>query len=241
MKCPAAPAPHEYPGVKPRRVVLPKDTVLHRIHPAAFPADNWYHSALKPGVLGNRFDWPAPPFENWDVLYAGDTEECAIAERLLRWHLQMGRPRFFSASILKDLVMSQITTADRDHSLVELSGLGLARFTPPFQDFDGVLLSDADDYPLTQQWGTWLISAAQRHEEGTGRQADGSTWRTRHNNDLRAYVLFEPACGKTVRHLASTTAVPLAPRKTRLHDLVVSQLQQIDVTSDYHAVGTRLR
>jgi RES domain-containing protein len=136
---------------------------------------------FNPGVgSGTRFAFFGNPVV--PVLYAADTEECALAESLLHdIPVTGGRLTYdtYADSVLGRLVVG------RTLRLASLRGLGLRRLGV---SADQVTDTPASEYPRTVAW------AAAGHAAGF----DGLAWTSRLCNDARAVVLFGDRCGDAV-------------------------------------------
>jgi hypothetical protein len=116
------------------------------------------------------------------VLYAADTEECALAESLLHdVPVAGGRLTYdaYADSVLGRLVVRL------DLRLASLRGLGLRRLGVSARQLTD---TDASEYPRTVAW------AAAAHAAGF----DGLAWTSRLCDDARAVVLFGDRCAGAV-------------------------------------------
>jgi hypothetical protein len=116
------------------------------------------------------------------VLYAADTEECAIAESLLHDVPATGGRLTYDA--YADSVLGRLVVR-RELRLASLRGLGLRRLGVSARQLTD---TDASEYPMTVAW------AAAGHEAGF----DGLAWTSRLCNDSRAVVLFGDRCADAV-------------------------------------------
>lgn len=171
------PPPQKAPN-RAKRVLLPRETILYRVHSELFgptefnPTDPASREAGEDGRFDSLGGDPA-------YLYAARSQRVALAESLLRdVPFDEDGIRQVPLGALRGRCISSLRTTDT-LSLVALHGEGLARLGQ-----DGWLVtSDASQYPLTCEWGKAIL--------GWVPSAHGLQWRPRHDDDGLALCLYE--------------------------------------------------
>lgn len=173
VRPPAAP-----PG-EPSIVVLPRGTRLSRVHSDGYAATAFNPTLADPHWGGGRFD--ATEADRYGYLYAGDDDECAVCETLLRdLPLESGKGRILPRRAVAGRVLSRLRLT-ADVSLVGLcDGKQLARLG---QGDTWLVSCPSSEYGASRRWGhairRWAPAAA------------GLVWRSRRDASKRAYVFFE--------------------------------------------------
>lgn len=152
---------------------------LHRVHWIGREATEYNPIAASNPYAGGRFDSPTG---DYSYLYAGSSQQCAVAETFLRDtpldELVAGTPRSIQDQTLEERALTRLHIA-RDLAVVRLVGPGLHAVGQP----DGWLTTcDSLEYAHTRAWAVrirqWVPGAV------------GFAWRARHDNDQIAYVFF---------------------------------------------------
>jgi len=136
-----------------------------------------------------RFHPLPAPWDATEVLYAGSSPEVAISETVLRWHdrTEEGGKIILSRSQIQGRKLVALRT-DGPLDLVDFTGFGMKPLTELVEDgvAEGIFLSDASSYSLTQEWGACFRSQCSR--------AAGFRWMSRHHNSSCCYVFFGEPC-----------------------------------------------
>lgn len=206
-------APADPAGIDPLITVLPRGSLLFRVHPRLLGP-----TELNPGYgAGARFHFIRNAAgEKVPSLYAAESEDAAVAETL--FHDVPVRPanlRVVSFSRrIRDRALSALRTL-REIQLIQLHDLGLERL--------GLLAAeitdtDPSEYPGTRRWAQAL------HR---GSSAAGLVWMARRFNSKRAYSFFGDRVAAT-----DFTAVgrPLALWRGRGLNLVYELAETADIT-----------
>jgi hypothetical protein len=173
----------------------------------------------------NRFNPIATPYDT-EVLYAGSTQEVAIAEAILRWRdLADGTEMIVPRSRLEPRRIVSFETT-RPLELLDFTGAGLHRLqravTASVQapahaatwrardaQADDIFLCRADEYPTTQAWVHWMRACCPT--------ADGLRWASRQYNIGQCVVLFGH-CRAVVQQVSSPLRL-MAPGSQQLRTL----------------------
>jgi hypothetical protein len=162
---------------------LRSDETLYRVYRGADAAQ------FRIGAARNRFNPLPVPWNATKVLYAGSSREAAISETVLRWHDRVDP----AAKII--LARSQIEGRqlvglrwDQPLQLLDFTGFGMQPLAELVEDgqAEGIFLSDASHYILTQQWGAWFRSAYPN--------AAGLRWMSRQHNSSYCCIFFDDVC-----------------------------------------------
>jgi hypothetical protein len=166
--------PNKCPG-KPIIYSLPAKSVLVRFHSSAYsPVQFNPNPSINP-YKGGRFDSiePGDPY-----LYAGEDENVAISEILLRSIEPALTGRLVLMNFIKGKMISRIKTK-KSLKLVKLHGTGLSQVG---QD-TWLTKSKSIDYPFTREWARsiklWV------------KDCQGFRWRSNRYEDSFAYIFFE--------------------------------------------------
>ena len=168
MRLPEPPAVQ--PPGSPVVEVLPAGTRLRRVH-SSHPAESFNWTAQPTVLSGGRFD---SLDGSYGYTYLGDSEAAAIAETLCRG-LPLGGPaRLVPRSLLTGRRIATVEV-ERDLPVLVLHGAALTHVGAPL----GLTKCDADEYLVTRRWAATLRDVA------------GFVYRSRHDEDLLAWVLFD--------------------------------------------------
>ncbi|MHA7281970.1 RES family NAD+ phosphorylase [Arthrobacter sp. TMS2-4] len=149
---------------------LEEGTQLYRVYK---PAPNRHANTFNPGGgPGTRFAFFGDP--KVPVLYAGHTEESAVAESLLHDVPKEGGR--LSRGDYADRAMARLTVR-RELRLVRYMGLGFRRLRA---SADEITTTEASKYPQTRMWGQAAHAAG----------FDGIVWMSRQLNEAQAFVFF---------------------------------------------------
>jgi hypothetical protein len=167
--------PRKCPGT-PVRDSLRLGQRLFRVHRGKYPPLSFNPTAPSSSEEGGRFDClrrGAPAF-----LYAGESFDCAVAETFLR-DVPLGPgPRVLTRAALQGRMISELE-AVREVPLLNLQGASLGQVG---QDV-WLTKCGSQDYEKTRRWGEAM--------RGWAPWAGGFVWRSRRDEDLLAYVLFD--------------------------------------------------
>jgi RES domain len=184
------PPPDHYRG-RPARYRLEPGTVLWRVQSRHHEARAFKSRPADRLWGGGRFDCTA---DDWyPYLYAGLTQETALAETLLR-----DRP--FPGNGHKRTVPAVLVAGKQLHALeligdLELISLMSAPDLAAIRQEDGWLVeADGKDYAFTRAWAHWLRRVAPR--------AQGIIWNSRRNLGQPAVALFGDRCPPDALRLA---------------------------------------
>lgn len=171
--------PPESPPAGPALQVLRGGSRLSRVHSRRFHGDQFNPTLADPHWGGGRFD--ATPADRYAYLYAGEDDECAVCEALLREvPLEPGGGRCLPRAAIADRVLSRLVLS-ADLSVISLcDGSDLARLG---QDDNWLVSCPASEYGFSRRWGHALRRWAPR--------AEGIVWPSRRDPSKRTYVLFE--------------------------------------------------
>jgi RES domain len=151
---------------------------LHRVHDLRYAPPEFNPTPQPDPYVGGRFD---SIDGSYSYLYAGGTEEVAIAEALLR-HMPLadlvtGTQRVVPAETIRRARLSSIEVL-KPIEVVCLAGPGLSAIGQ-----DAWLTScDAAEYIFTRSWAKAI--------RGWAPSAAGFVWRSRVDNDLQSFVFF---------------------------------------------------
>jgi hypothetical protein len=166
------------PGT-PHRFQL-AEVPLWRVHDRRFGARDCKPSRALSPYEGGRFD-PVEP-EGPGVLYLAEDEACAVAESFLRLlPISAPAPRQLPRKVLQDRNLSKLLPQPPLTGPVLLELSGGAALSQVGQD-SWLTKCDPREYPATREWGRALRRWAP--------WAQGFTWRSRLDEDRRAFVLF---------------------------------------------------
>jgi hypothetical protein len=155
---------------------LPPSWPLYRVHSDHFLSTAFNPTPANNPYRGGRFD---SVDGSYAYLYAGEDENVAIAETLLRELPSDGPARFVPFAKLKGKLLSHLRTTV-ELTLTNLHGSGLRQVG---QD-DGWLTScDASEYAMTRWWAKAIRSWAP--------DTSGFVWRSFRDDDRLAYILFD--------------------------------------------------
>lgn len=192
MRLPQPPAAQ--PAGSPVVETLPAGTLLRRVH-GSHPAESFNWTAQPTILSGGRFD---SLDGSYGYTYLGESDAAAIAETLCRDLPLAGPARLVPRS---QLTGRRITTVEveRDLPVLVLHGAALTHV--------GAILAltkcDADEYLMTRRWAAmlrgWLPGVA------------GFVYRCRHDEDLRAWVLFDDGPSTRRAHTALTAQAGSTP------------------------------
>jgi hypothetical protein len=169
--------PTAYAGI-PRTTVLAANTVLYRLHPKHYPADEFSPVLSQQYYGGGRFD-PTKD-EVYKYLYAGETVDVAIAECFLRDLMpdDAGVRQLPFARVTGRRISAICVGTDLEIvSLRSGEDLGAVAQDP------WLTTCDPRDYAQSRHWGHWIRSHADT--------ACGYVWLSRRESVASAYILFE--------------------------------------------------
>lgn len=154
---------------------MPANTLLVRVHSVSFGPAEFNPNTSPTAEAGGRFDSLGGEYSH---LYAGEDDDVAIAEALLR-HVPFPSdgPRQLPRRALENLVLSRLRTS-RELWVVSLRGADLGHIN---QDV-WLTKCEAADYVETRQWAVAIRTWAP--------DASGFVWWSRRDEDHLAYVLF---------------------------------------------------
>lgn len=156
-------------------VAVPANTLLVRVHSVRFGPAEFNPNSCPTAEAGGRFDSLGGEYS---YLYAGEDDDVAIAEALLRQvPFPSDGPRQLPRRVLENLVLSRLRTT-RELQVVSLRGADLGQIN---QDV-WLTKCEAADYVETRQWAAAIRTWAP--------DASGFVWRSRRDEDHLAYVLF---------------------------------------------------
>jgi RES domain len=168
--------PAAYAGT-PALTVLPSETVLFRVHQAAYPPASFNPTPSHRYYGGGRFD--ATDDDRYSYLYAGESVDVAIAETLLRdLPLDAAGVRLLPSAKVRGRRISAVRTK-ADMEIVSLrSGTDLGAVA---QD-PWLTTCDPRDYAQSRHWAHWIRAQAPA--------AAGCVWLSRREPGRQAFVLF---------------------------------------------------
>lgn len=169
-------APPKTPPGSLHRETLAVGATLWRLHSTKYAPTTFNPTVANDPFAGGRFD---SPDGSYTYLYAGEDIHVAAVEALLRdvpaGHLTTARVLPHAALVERSISCIQVR---REVNLVYLSGAGAHAIG---QD-SWLTNCEARYFPHTRAWAV----AIRGWDDGIG----GFVWRSRVNNDRRAYVLF---------------------------------------------------
>jgi hypothetical protein len=187
---PFGPPPDRYRGTPARRS-LAAGTVLWRVHLDQFEALSFNSRPANRHWGGGRFD--CTPDEWYPFLYAGLSEETALAERLLRDLPFRGNGH--KRTVPHELLVGRQLHALRVKQELTLISLISAPDLAAIRQEDWWLVdAEGKDYAFTRLWAHWLRQVAP--------WAQGLIWSSRRNRES-AIVLFGDRCPGSALELAS--------------------------------------
>ena len=177
---PKQPPPTNFTGTVPV-ATLGAGSELSRVHHADYAGKSFNPVASEVLFGGGRFDSTAA--DPYDYLYAGETDDAAVAEALLRDIDANDRgARFLPKKYWGGRALSRCTLA-HDVTLVELrTGKNLGQVG---QD-TWLTTCEPDDYPQTRAWAHWLRAQAPG--------VQGIAWKSKREPAADAFVFFGDRC-----------------------------------------------
>lgn len=162
-------------GLDLSMIILPVDSILHRVHLAHYGA-----TAFNPGMHGNARFSPIRNAEGQPIptLYAGATLACALMETV--FHDVPHVPGFKSldrARIIRQV--HSILTLRQPLQLVDLASIPLRRLGISRRQ---LIDTEKDTYPLTRRWAEAIHTQCP--------SAQGLSWISRQDDSARALMLF---------------------------------------------------
>ncbi|MGJ3290470.1 RES family NAD+ phosphorylase [Klebsiella sp. PL-2018] len=154
---------------------LKKGTVLHRVHPERYAAEQF-----NPGRLGNARFSPIQNAEGEPIptIYAGVTKDCAMMETVFHDVPFTPGVKTYDKSKLEGQVHSTLeVTQDLelvDLATVPLRKLGITR--------NALIDTEKDQYPTTRKWAEKIYQECPT--------ALGMSWVSRQDDTARAMILF---------------------------------------------------
>ncbi|MGQ4514420.1 RES domain-containing protein [Streptomyces sp. DW26H14] len=182
----------------PGKAVLPRGTLLYRVHGAHRPAHAFNPRPAHCLYGGGRFDGTS--CDPYPYLYAGLGAAAAVCETLLR-DLEFdpsGGPRLLPAAAIAGRRFSTLRLTTDLTLLPLLGGRDLAAV---HQD-PWLIHTEARDYPYTRDWAHWL----RRH---TDPWACGLLWPSKREPGERALALFGDRCPPGALRVEPDTALDL--------------------------------
>lgn len=162
-------------GLDLSMIILPVDSILHRVHLAHYGA-----TAFNPGVHGNARFSPIRNAEGQPIptLYAGASLACALMETV--FHDVPHVPGFRSLDRARFIRQVHSTlTLRQPLQLVDLASIPLRRLGISRRQ---LIDTEKDTYPLTRRWAEAIHTQCP--------SAQGLSWISRQDDSARALVLF---------------------------------------------------
>lgn len=162
-------------GLDLSMIILPVDSILHRVHLAHYGA-----TAFNPGVHGNARFSPIRNAEGQPIptLYAGASLACALMETV--FHDVPHVPGFKSLDRARFIRQVHSTlTLRQPLQLVDLASIPLRRLGISRRQ---LIDTEKDTYPLTRRWAEAIHTQCP--------SAQGLSWISRQDDSARALVLF---------------------------------------------------
>ncbi|MBB2903354.1 hypothetical protein FHR75_004196 [Kineococcus radiotolerans] len=191
--------PPTAPSGTPVIEAVPAGTVFHRVH-GTYPAHTFNPTPQPSRLQGGRFDSLTGDYA---YTYLGEHPDAALAETICR-DLPLGGPaRLVPHAMLAGRRMSRVRTT-RDLDILVLHGAALTQVNAPL----ALTKCDAGHYLTTRAWAdtlrTWCPDVA------------GFRYRCRHDEDLRALVLFDdgPPAATSQRPARARGALATVARST---------------------------
>lgn len=176
MAKPAAKAESPHSGqLKTTSYLLPKGTLLHRIHQQQYRAEQF-----NPGLYGNARFSPIKDGQGRPIptLYAGITKSCAMMETI--FHDVAYTPGF--KTVDKNKLVGQVYSTLEifdDLQLIDLASVALRKLGITRKE---LIDTEKDQYPFTRQWAEKLYQQSP--------SAQGLVWVSRQDDTARAMMLF---------------------------------------------------
>ena len=171
----SADIPTPFAGLDLSMIILPVDSILHRVHLAHYGA-----TAFNPGMHGNARFSPIRNAEGQPIptLYAGATLACALMETV--FHDVPHVPGFKSLDRARFIRQVHSTLRLRQPlQLVDLASIPLRRLGISRRQ---LIDTEKDTYPLTRRWAEAIHMQCP--------SAQGLSWISRQDDSARALVLF---------------------------------------------------
>lgn len=171
----SADTPAPSAGLDLSMIILPVDSILHRVHLAHYGA-----TVFNPGVHGNARFSPIRNAEGQPIptLYAGATLACALMETV--FHDVPHVPGFRSLDRARFIRQVHSTlTLHQPLQLVDLASIPLRRLGISRRQ---LIDTEKDTYPATRRWAEAIHTQCP--------SAQGLSWISRQDDSARALVLF---------------------------------------------------
>lgn len=171
----SADTPAPSAGLDLSMIILPVDSILHRVHLAHYGA-----TAFNPGVHGNARFSPIRNAEGQPIptLYAGASLACALMETV--FHDVPHVPGFKSLDRARFIRQVHSTlTLRQPLQLVDLASIPLRRLGISRRQ---LIDTEKDTYPATRRWAEAIHTQCP--------SAQGLSWISRQDDSARALVLF---------------------------------------------------
>ena len=171
----SADTPAPSAGLDLSMIILPVDSILHRVHLAHYGA-----TAFNPGVHGNARFSPIRNAEGQPIptLYAGASLACALMETVFNDVPHV--PGFKSLDRARFIRQVHSTlTLRQPLQLVDLASIPLRRLGISRRQ---LIDTEKDTYPLTRRWAEAIHTQCP--------SAQGLSWISRQDDSARALVLF---------------------------------------------------
>lgn len=162
-------------GLDLSMIILPVDSILHRVHLAHYGA-----TAFNPGIHGNARFSPIRNAEGQPIptLYAGATLACALMETV--FHDVPHVPGFKSLDRARFIRQVHSTlTLFQPLQLVDLASIPLRRLGISRRQ---LIDTEKDTYPVTRRWAEAIHMQCPT--------AQGLSWISRQDDSARALMLF---------------------------------------------------
>ena len=171
----SADTPAPSAGLDLSMIILPVDSILHRVHLAHYGA-----TAFNPGLHGNARFSPIRNAEGQPIptLYAGASLACALMETV--FHDVPHVPGFKSLDRARFIRQVHSTlTLRQPLQLVDLASIPLRRLGISRRQ---LIDTEKDTYPATRRWAEAIHTQCP--------SAQGLSWISRQDDSARALVLF---------------------------------------------------
>lgn len=172
--------PANYTG-RARTTTLAAGTILSRVHQTRFGACDFNPHGSEVLWGGGRFD--STPDDPYAFLYAGETDDVAVAEALLRdIDADDHGSRFLSKKYWRGRALSRVrTTAD-----VKLISLRSGKDLGAIGQDTWLTTCNAGEYPFTRAWAHWLRSQTS--------DSAGLVWYAKREPGQQSFILFKDRC-----------------------------------------------